>query len=252
MTYGDSLYLPPFKYVEAYAAVRSHPLPDPAQPTPGADPFSQQTVTGVHYHMNYLTPYWNPEGGLAVDATYENGIPIFGEQSAFYRTFGQISYVKGMPDCFNFCRNVPGLCWLPDTRWAGRLYGGIALPDRAEVFALGGGDLFRGFDLQQRQGSAVWVASLEWRIPLARGLTYDFCDHVGGLRSMWGTVFYDVGDAYVNGHSMGPVAHAVGGGVYLDVAWFGLIERTLLRFDVAKTVNDNTPVQFWFGVNFPF
>jgi hypothetical protein len=48
------------------------------------------------------------------------------------------------------------------------------------------------------------------------------------------------------------VAHAVGGGLRLDVAWFSFIERTILRFDVAKTVNADTPLQFWFGVQHPF
>jgi Peptidase family M1 domain/Omp85 superfamily domain len=252
LMYGDSLYLEPFNFIDVFTTVQSHPLPNPIQVFPGANPFTEQTGIGAHYHLNYLTPYWNPEGGIAVDATYESGLPVLGEHEAFYKAFGQVSTVKSMPALFNCFRDVPGLCWVPDTRWAARAFGGIALPDNAEIFALGGGDLFRGFDQTNRQGSAVWVASLEWRIPLARGLTYDFCDHVGGLRSIWGTIFYDVGDCYVNGHTEGPVAQAVGAGLYLDVTWFGLIERTLLRFDVAKTVNANTPVQFWFGVNFPF
>jgi Peptidase family M1 domain/Omp85 superfamily domain len=252
MTYGDSLYLAPFKYVEVFSAVQSHPLPDPVEPTPGANLFHEQSTMGIHYHMNYLTPYWNPEGGLAIDATYDDGLPIFGEHQAFYRTFGQVSWVKTMPSFFNCLCEVPGLSWIPDTRWAGRLFGGIALPDNAEVFTLGGGNLFRGFDLSQRQGNAVWVASLEWRIPLARGLTYDFCDHVGGLRSIWGSAFYDVGNAYLNNHQQGPIAHAVGTGIYMDITWFGLIERTLIGVDLAKTVNESTPWQAWFRVNFPF
>jgi hypothetical protein len=252
MTYGDSLYLPPFKYVEVFSAVQNHPLPNPDQPTPGADPFHQQSTVGAHFHMNYLTPYWNPEGGLAIDATYENGLPILGENAPFYKAFGQVSFVKPMPSIFECLSQVPGLCWVPDTRWAARLFGGIALPDKAEVFALGGADIFRGFDLQQRQGNAVWVASLEWRIPLARGLTYDFCDHVGGLRSIWASAFYDVGNAYLNNHQQGPIAHAVGTGLYMDVTWFGLIERTLLGVDVAKTVNASTPWETWFRVNFSF
>ena len=64
--------------------------------------------------------------------------------------------------------------------------------------------------------------------------------------------FWDGGDAYLNGRSLGPVAHAFGAGARLDVAWFGLIERTTLRFDAAKTVNDKSPWQFWFGIQHPF
>jgi hypothetical protein len=32
----------------------------------------------------------------------------------------------------------------------------------------------------------------------------------------------------------------------------GLIERTTLRFDNAKTVNGSYPLQFWFGIQHPF
>jgi hypothetical protein len=61
-----------------------------------------------------------------------------------------------------------------------------------------------------------------------------------------------VGSAYVAGKQIGDVAHAVGAGLRLDVAWFSFVERTILRLDVAKTVNDGTPVQVWLGVQHPF
>ena len=96
------------------------------------------------------------------------------------------------------------------------------------------------------------VGSLEWRIPVLNHLNWDFCDHVAGVRSIWVAPFYDVGNAYLQGHATGPVAHAPGLGLRFDVAWLGLIERTTLRFDVAKTVNSPAPLQFWFGITQPF
>ena len=107
-------------------------------------------------------------------------------------------------------------------------------------------------DVQERQGNAVWVASLEWRIPLVQQVNWDCCDHVVGIRNIYAAPFYDVGDAYVSGHSMGPVAHAVGGGLRVDIAWLSLIERMTLRLDVAQTINASSPTQFWFGVRVPF
>ncbi len=133
-----------------------------------------------------------------------------------------------------------------------RAYGATGLPTKGEFFTMGGDDLFRGFDQSDRQGSTVWVGSVEWRVPLVKGLTWDACDHVVGLRNVYGAAFYDVGDAYLNGHQVGPVAHAVGGGLRLDVTWFGFVERTMLRFDVAQTVNASSPTQFIFGVGAPF
>ena len=146
----------------------------------------------------------------------------------------------------------PPLRWLSDTRLAARIFGAAGLPDKGEYFTLGGGDRFRGFDLSERQGSLVWVGSLEWRVPLAKRLTWSCLDHVIGLKNIYGVAFYDIGDAYAKGLSYGPVAHAVGGGLALDVSWFGFVERTTLRFDVAKTVNASTPVMFWFGIHHPF
>ena len=156
---------------------------------------------------------------------------------------GQLSFVKGLPD---------GLGWLSETRLAGRIFAAVGLPNNGYYFPLGGGDLFRGFDLSQRQGSLVWVGSLEWRVPLARGLKWDVIDHSAGLRNIYAAGFYDVGDAYVRGQPVGDVAHALGAGLRLDVAWFGFVERTILRVDVAKTINTNSPVQVWVGVQQPF
>jgi hemolysin activation/secretion protein len=126
------------------------------------------------------------------------------------------------------------------------------LQDEAQVFTLGGGDMFRGYSLSQRQGSTVWLGSVEWRIPIIQRVDWDVLDHVAGVRNVYGAPFYDVGDAYVAGKQTGPVGHAVGFGIRIDVAWFSLIERTILRFDVAKAVNDDTPTQFWFGLDHPF
>jgi hypothetical protein len=98
----------------------------------------------------------------------------------------------------------------------------------------------------------VWLGSLEWRVPLFRHVEWDCCDHIFGVRNVYAAAFYDVGAAYTRGHVVDDVAHAVGAGVRLDVAWFSFIERTTLRLDAGKTVNDNTPWQFWLGVQHAF
>jgi hypothetical protein len=241
--YTSSLYLPPMHYAEMFGAIQDDTLPLPRQTVPGADHFDQSTVIGVHYHLDYLTPYWDPEAGYRFDATYATGIPIFGEHEGLNRVEGQLSAVKGLPD---------GMGWLSQTRLAARIFGAAGLPDKGEFFSMGGAELFRGFDLAQRQGSLVWVGSLEWRVPVATGLNCDLLDHSAGLRNIYAAAFYDVGDAYLRGHPLGDVAHAVGGGLRFDVAWFGFIERTILRVDIAKTLNASTPLQVWVGVQHPF
>jgi hypothetical protein len=250
--YGDSLYLPPFHYVDFFGAIQNHALPQPDVPIPGSDPFSNQSTLGVHYHINYLTPYWDPQAGYAFDATYEEGFPVFGEHRWSEQLSGQFSCIKQMPAWLGWLRDVPGLGWIMDTRLAFRLHGAAALPNDGRLFALGGGELFRGYDDTHRQGSMNWVGSVEWRVPLWQDIEYPVCDGVATAKNLYAALFYDAGDSYINGHSTGPVANAFGVGLRLDVSWFGMIERTMLRFDVAKTINDSSPWEFWFGITYPF
>ncbi len=242
-TYGSSLYLPSIEYGEMFGAIENNQLPIPRFQPRGSHQLNNMTLAGVHYHLDYLTPYWDPEGGYRFDVTLANGIPVFGQDEDFYRASAQFSFVKGLPD---------GLGFLSETRLAGRVYGAAGWPDNNLYFTLGGAGLFRAFDMAERQGSAVWLGSLEWRIPLVKHLRCDYLDHTVGLRGISAVTFYDVGNAYVLGDSMGAIAHGVGGGIYLDVAWFSFVERTTIRFDVAKSVNIAAPWQFNFYFQHPF
>jgi hemolysin activation/secretion protein len=252
LMYGSALYLPPFEYVETFGLMQNRCLPDPRVATPGADLFRDRTALGLHYHKNLMTPYWDAEGGYSLDMTYQYGLPIFGTGRDFQQAYGQFAFVKGMTKLNDWFGHGPVRDWLADTRWAFRIGGAAALPNDGQFFALGGGDNFRGFDLYERQGSMLWVGSVEWRVPVATNLPWDCIDHVAGVRNIYLAPFYDVGNAYVNGHPLGSIAHAVGAGMRIDVTWLGLIERTTLRFDIAKTVNGSYPLQFWFGIQHPF
>jgi hypothetical protein len=244
--YGDSLYLPPFHYIETFGTIQDDLLPLARQTVPGGERFKHQAMAGLHYHINYLTPYWDAEGGFSLDASYAMGVEIPGEGEGIggaQQLTGQFVYVDYLPD---------GLGWFSDTRLAFRLAGAIGGPSRVQYFALGGGELFRGFDLAQRQGSKFWVTSLEWRVPLLRHLSWGLCDHALEVRNVYAALFTDVGEIYLNGASVGGVAETVGVGLRIDVAWFTFVERTILRFDTARAIGAGTPEQYWFGIEHPF
>ena len=95
-------------------------------------------------------------------------------------------------------------------------------------------------------------AAAEARLPILRNLHWNFADAIVGVRRVDLAPFYDVGAVYNDGHRVGNVAHTVGAGLRVDLAFFGFIERATVRFDVAKSINNATPVQFWFGVQHPF
>ncbi len=243
INYGSSLYLPPMQYVEVFGTILDHNLPLPKETLPGADHFDHQTAAGIHYHVDYLTPYWDPEGGYRFDTTFASGLPILGDHEAFNRVDGQFAYMKCLPDW---------LGPLSETRLALRLYGAVGLPDKGDYFTMGGNELFRGFSPSQRQGSLIWIGTVEWHVPIVRGVTWDCCDHLVGVRNIYLAPFYDVGDAYVRGQALGPVAHALGAGLRIDLAFFSFVERATIRFDLAKTINSSAPLQFWFGLAYPF
>jgi hypothetical protein len=255
--YGDSLYLPPFQYVESFVTIQDDLLPFAIEAVPGSTRFSHQGQGGFHYHINYQTPYWNPEGGFSADVSYAAGLVLPGEQgdtqnnnpnqifglSGSHQFLGQATYIQAVPD---------GLGWLSSTVLAFRLYGAYGLPNYVQYFALGGSELFRGFSLAQRQGNALWVGSMEWRFPVLRDVNWCCFDHALRLQNIYAATFCDVGDVYQKGQSVGGIAEAVGAGLRLDVAWFTFVERTILRLDAARTINSAAPLQIWAGIEHPF
>jgi len=253
LMYGSSLYLPPFEYVETFGVVQNRGLPEPRTAVPGASLFNERPAVGVHYHKNYMTPYWDAEGGYSIDATYQYGLPIAGNMRDFHQAYGQFAIVKSLGMLRDWLGDGALRNKIADSRLAMRVGGAAALPNDGQFFALGGGDNFRGFDLAERQGSLIWLASLEWRLPLCTNLRYDMLDHFIGVRNIYVAPFYDVGNAYVKGQALGNTAHAVGAGLRVDLTWLGLIERSTIRFDVAQTISRGSyPTQFWFGIQHPF
>ena len=242
--YGSSLYLPPISYADLYTTYQDNFLPFARQENPGGVRPDSTWLTGLHYRLNLYTPYWDPERGAWIDVTYAGGAAeLNGVNAGTHQVSGEFAVVRELP---------VDHWYLSEVKLAGRAVVRGAFPDRGRFFALGGGTLFRGFDLAERQGSFLWVLNSEVRWPLALDVRWDALDHFVGVRNVYAATFYDVGAVYDNGRVVDNVAHTLGVGLRADVAIFSFIERAVLRFDVGKAVNEATPFQFWFGVQHPF
>ncbi|HET6571982.1 MAG TPA: M1 family aminopeptidase [Fimbriiglobus sp.] len=242
--YSSSLYLHPLSYLDAFTTYSDNFLPFARTRSPGAVRPSWTQLSGLHYRLNLYTPYWDPDRGVWVDLVAAGGVAdLAGVTRGAGQLRGELAAVRKLPD---------GLGYLSDVKAAGRVVAMGAVPAEGQFFALGGGTLYRGFDLEERQGSFLWVANTELRLPLARNVRWNVLDNLVGGRNLYAAGFYDVGAVYADGRSVGGVAHALGAGLRLDLAFFSFIERATVRFDVGKTINAATPFQFWFGVQQPF
>ncbi len=242
--YSSSLYLHPMNYVDAFTTYSDNFLPFARTFSTGAVRPSWTQLNGLHYRLNLYTPYWDPDRGVWVDLVAAGGVvDLKGETRGAAQLRGELATAHKLPD---------GLGYFSDVKAAGRVVAMKAFPDEGQFFALGGGTLFRGFDLAERQGSFLWAANAELRFPLARNVRWNVLDSLVGGRNLYAAGFYDVGAVYADGRSVGGVAHALGAGLRLDLAFFSFIERATVRLDVGKTINAATPFQVWFGVQQPF
>ncbi|MCS6864378.1 MAG: M1 family aminopeptidase [Gemmataceae bacterium] len=239
---SSSLYLPPMFYDEWFATYQDNFLPFPR--TLGGDRYQRLWMAGWHLRLNLYTPYWDPECGLWADAVVAGGQAEFHAWKPMAQARLELAGVQALGEWAGPFERV---------RLAVRGVSQFATPEPGQFFALGGGTLYRGFDLAQRQGSFLWVANVELRWPLASNVLWDALDHCLGARNVWLATFYDVGAVYANRRLVGGnVAHAIGIGLRVDVAIFSFIERATLRFDVAQSLIGGTPLQFWFGIQHAF
>jgi hemolysin activation/secretion protein len=193
--------------------------------------------------LNLYTPYWDPERGVWVDLSYGAGTANVNGKQTSQQVRAELATAQKLPDGYGYFSKV---------RVAGRGVFASAWPEQGEFFALGGGTLFRGFDLAQRQGNMLWVANTELRWPLFLDKHWNFFDNTAGIRDVWLATFYDVGAVYQERRVVTNVANALGVGLRVDTAIFSFIERATFRFDVAKTVNSDAGWQFWLGMQHPF
>jgi hypothetical protein len=240
-----SFYLNPVEYVELYGRVehatdgmnRGRFVPA------GVESFNDQAGVGLRWYRNYLTPYWDPEGGYKIDFNFEHGLPMFGTYSWYERVQGEFVFVKSMPEAMSY---------LSETKLALRAYGGMGWPDNGFHYQLGGGNRIRGLPRSEREGDSLWVGTVEWRLPLWKQTEQEFLYRAAKLENLYAAVFYDVGEVYLNGKTNGGVIHSVGAGLRFDLGWLGFIERTTLRLDFAKAISQSESIQFWFGLQHAF
>lgn len=227
--FGDNFY---FRFGENF-----WPDEDRLPPkTPGVEDYRDIRSLGLRCHLDSRTPYWNPNRGMALDAIYEHGVQAFGGGQTYDRVFTQLSAVRRLS-------RLPG--FLSETKLAGRVAGGYGSPSNGEHFRFGGMNRFRGQRSENTEGSKFWIASADWRFPLLTDLQMRFYDNFALLRSINGSLFYDVGESYIFNNSQG-FDQAIGAGLYFDMPLFSFIENLTTRLELGHSLRYDSTI-LWFG-----
>ncbi|MHC4878987.1 MAG: M1 family metallopeptidase [Planctomycetota bacterium] len=241
LAYTTSLIYDDLSYIEFYSRIGDNFFPDEDTSPPSSplvDDYRDVRAFGVRFHADTRMPYWNPDSGYLFDATYEHGFRAFGDGETYNRFDAQLSGVKRLPD---------GLGWWSDTRVAGRLGGGYGWSNNGEHFRFGGPGRFRGRHADETEGNAFWVGSIEWRYPLTGEMDIEVLDNMAALRSIWGSLFYDIGESYLFDESQGGVDQAIGTGLYFDLPLLSFVESLTVRMEYGRSIERGTGA-FWFGL----
>jgi len=197
-----------------------------------------ESIVGAALRWNRSGPYPDPSEGYRVDALAESGGHFWGAHDYFYRTDLDISVYQPLS---------------LKTRIAFRIKYGWGYPNDKELFYIGGIDGLRGYDRKTIRGANALLGSVEYRFPLMEDLNVRFLDNIFGLDGIGGVVFLDVGQAWYSNMDDTNLKVDAGAGLRFTINVGSLLEKVVVRLDVAHPVNDdNGDTHFWFGLNQAF
>ena len=203
---------------------------------------SRLAALGARLRFDLRFPYWDPESGDLIEVSGEWGDRALGSDRDYRRVAGEWATVRRPPETWGS---------LHRTRLALRLAGGYAWPHDVFAFRLGGGDRHRALNLDQAEGNAFWLGTVEWRVPIGPDWDADAFDGAATLQRFNAVVFYDVGGVAFGG-GWSRTLHGVGAGLRADVRLMSFLERGALRLDLAQPIGIGQSPVVWLGFSQAF
>ena len=90
-----------------------------------------------------------------------------------------------------------------------------------------------GLGQRAPKGSLAWVGSVEWRVPLAQRLHWNFFDRIVGVRNIYGALFSDTGAAYLRGKGV-------------ELVWGPRVAPTYARAEICDPEGNHIELRQWF------
>lgn len=198
-----------------------------------------ESIAGVALHLDRSGPSPEPVRGYKLDVFAENAGHFWGATQYFFREAADVSVYQAVT---------------PRSRLAGRLKAGAGHPDDKALFYLGGMDGLRGYELKSVRGANALLGSVEYRFPVKDNLKLHFFDNLIGIESIGGVVFADAGQSWFSEFKNSSLKRDAGVGLRMTVNFGSLLEKAVIRADVAQAISDDDEddPRFWFGVNHSF
>lgn len=197
-----------------------------------------ESIVGAMLHLNRSGPFPDPVQGYRVNAMVENAGHFLGATQQFTREAIDLSTYHPVT---------------PRSRFATRVKVGMGQPDDKALFFIGGMDGLRGYERKTIRGSHALLGSLEYRFPLKDNINLYVFDHILGFESIGGVFFADAGQSWFGDFDESDLKKNAGIGLRLTVNVGALLEKVVIRLDVAQAINDSDEdVRYWFGINHAF
>lgn len=197
-----------------------------------------EAIAGTLLHIGRSGPSPDPSQGFNIDAMIENSGHFWGATQQFTRASLDTSVYIPVTQRSKFAYRVKGM-------------GGF--PDDKNLFELGGMSGLRGYDRKSLRGTNAFLASVEYRFPLASGLRFKFLDNFLGLESVSGVVFFDAGQNWYSSFDDSKLRKDAGGGLRFTMNIGSFLEKVVLRLDAAQAINEpKEDTKVWFGINHAF
>ncbi len=199
-----------------------------------------QAIIGLTGAMSRCGPSFDPDYGWKFLPTQEFAGHFLGGGQSFWRSSAELN---------NYLLVLPRRGQKLATRIKAG-YGGSADKD---LFQLGGWEGLRGYGLKTVDGSRMAMASVEYRLPLLNDLSLYFLNNIFCLNKVQGVAFFDAGKAWYADFSDRKFKKNAGLGLRIHLGAVGILERIVLRVDVAQAINEpKEKARVWFGINQSF
>ncbi|MFA6217436.1 MAG: M1 family aminopeptidase [Candidatus Omnitrophota bacterium] len=201
---------------------------------------TDETILGLAASLCRYGPYSDPDYGWKLIPQQEFAGHFLGGNESFWRTSLELDTYRLLLPKFS-------------QKLATRLKVGWGGSGEKGLFDLGGADGLRGYGRETVEGSRMMLGSAEYRFPLCGDMKMYFLDNVFCLNKIQAVGFFDIAKAWYNDFGSANFKKNAGVGLRLHFDIVGFLEKVVLRFDIARPINDSKEsTHFWVGLSHAF